>query len=104
MMTKTLLAVALLATLPCTSAQANSSEPEPLGWMAGKNGCHVLLTEQECQRHSQTLTALESFKQRYAYLESQGIPLRERETLCSCAVNTPPSVTYPQRRQHVARR
>lgn len=104
MMTKTLFSVALLAALPYGSAQATSSEPEPLGWMAGKNGCHVLLTEQECQQHRQALATLESFKQRYAYLESQGIPLRERETLCSCAVNTPPSVTYPQRRQHVAGR
>jgi hypothetical protein len=101
MKTKTLFAVALLTTLPFTYASAATSEAEPLGWLAGKNGCHVLLTEQECQKHRAALTALASYSQRYAYLESQGIELRDRETMCNCTGNT--RTGGVQRTQRLAR-
>lgn len=101
MKTKTLFAVALLTTLPYASAGATTTESEPLGWLAGKNGCHVLLTEQECATHRATLTSLITYSQRYAYLESQGIELRDRESMCNCSGNS--RTASLQRKQRLAR-
>lgn len=104
MNTKTLIAAAWITALPLGTASANTNDPEPLDWITGKNGCHVLLTEQECLKHGQTLAAMNSYPLRYAYLASQGIPLRERETLCRCTVSPSPGVTYRQRRPHLVKR
>jgi hypothetical protein len=100
MKTHTLIAVALLATLPYTLAGANAKAADTVTWMSGKDGCHALLTERECREHGDTLNSYDSFAKRYAYLAEQGIDMRERESLCNCR-NAPASVDYPQRRRHV---
>ncbi len=103
MKTMTLLAMVLLTALPYASARANGIEPAPLSWVAGQNGCHVLLTEQECGRHREALSALVSYSERYTYLEQHGISMREREVMCSCLRNPSSAVYAPQSKQHLAR-
>jgi hypothetical protein len=104
MKAKTLSAVAMLAALTIMYGTAHAASPEPLDWMAGNDGCHVLLTEKECAAHRQALLAMPSIAQRYAYLEAQGIPLKEREEMCSCKRNQAAAVHYPGRRLHLAYR
>lgn len=105
MKAKTLSLVAMLAALTTIHAGARAAAPEqPLVWMEGKDGCHVLLTEQECASHREALARIASLAQRYAYLDGHGISLREREALCSCKRNTPATVFYPQRALRVAQR
>lgn len=104
MNTKMIHAIAVSAMACVMTPAALAGSPEPLEWMAGKDGCHVLLTEKECAAHRATLTALTSIAQRYAYLEAHGIVLRDREVMCSCKRNTPETVYYPHRQLRLAHR
>lgn len=104
MNTNTSIAIAFSAMVCVIPFGAFAGSPEPLEWLAGKDGCHVLLTEKECAAHRATLTALTSIAQRYAYLEAHGIVLRDREVMCSCKRNSPETVYYPHRQLRLAYR
>lgn len=99
-----LITSSLLVAMTAMVTKAHAEAPEPLDWMTGNNGCHVLLTEKECATHRATLLAITSVAQRYAYLDAHGIPLREREAMCSCKRNAPATVYYPGRLLHLAHR
>ncbi len=104
MKAKTLSQVAMLATLVMLNTIARASTPEPMEWKTNPNGCHVLLTVQECAAHRDALGSIASVSQRYVYLEQHGIPLREREALCAYNRGTSATVYYPMRALHVANR
>jgi hypothetical protein len=104
MKAKTLSQVAMLATLVMLNTTARASTPEPMEWKTNPNGCHVLLTVQECAAHRDALASIASIAQRYAYLEQRGIPLREREVLCSNNRVSSAIIYYPMRGLRVANR
>jgi len=104
MKAQTLAAVTLLAALINFSGAARAELPEPIDWMVDRDGCHVLLTEHECAAYRAALEAMPSIAQRYAYLDAQGISLRDREAMCSCKRNPPATAHYPQGELKLARR
>ncbi len=104
MKSKTLSLATMIATLALFIPTAGAATPEPTEWKTGQDGCHVLLTVQECAAHRDALGSIASVSQRYAYLERHGIPLREREALCAYNRGTSTTVYHPMRALHVANR
>lgn len=74
---------AILAMLPLLIQPASAAENQLSDAHANAYACHVLMTEQECTAHLDTLSALPSGPERNRYLASFLETKREREQLCN---------------------
>lgn len=93
-------ATLLLAASPALAA---NGESYALDWINSSTGCYSLLTEAECAKHMPTLARLSNTSKRIAYLETHGVDIRDRASMCGCTRNAPESVHYPLRGQKLVR-
>lgn len=77
-------------------ASASPADEKPV---AGKPGCHALLTEAECTAYLTTLAGLPEGEERSRFLAASAKLIREREVSCSCSPQALARLGYPSLRE-----
>lgn len=67
-----------------TLASATGMAGEKLDMIGDPDGCHLLMTQKECDAHTRALAQLPVGAQRDAFLLAHRQLMREREKACSC--------------------